>query len=85
VELKRLSVQWTANIKDKKEKEEFVKYVHGSSGVLERLEDILDSKVNASRPTLKDYELASWPYYEADRNGYNRALEEILELITLEK
>ncbi len=44
-----------------------------------RLSDILKSrhKDNSSR----DYDKAAWPFLQADNNGYNRALTEVLKLI----
>ena len=45
-----------------------------------RLSDILNKKIKALK--VEDYEKASWPYYRADVDGYNRALAEVLKLIT---
>ena len=44
-----------------------------------RLTDILKKKIKALK--VEDYEKASWPYYRADADGYNRALAEVLKLI----
>ena len=44
-----------------------------------RLSSILKSKVKSN--SSQDYNKASWPFYQADNNGYNRALTEVLELI----
>jgi len=45
-----------------------------------RLSEILEKKyvVNTSST---EYDKASWPFYQADNNGYNRALTEVLNLI----
>lgn len=45
----------------------------------ELMEDVLSKKI--VKPKKVDYEKASWPYYSADTNGYNRAVEEILKLM----
>ena len=45
----------------------------------EILEAILKSKV--VQPSVKDYQKASWPFYRADADGYNRAISDILKLI----
>jgi len=46
---------------------------------LNALEKMLESKVK--RLTEKDYDKASWAYWRADVDGYNRALEEVRSLI----
>ena len=50
---------------------------------LDILKEILLKKVKESKEV--DYEKASWAYYQADSNGYNRALTEVLDLINLDK
>lgn len=45
----------------------------------EILAAILKSKV--VEPSIKDYQKASWPFYRADADGYNRAISDILKLI----
>ncbi len=44
-----------------------------------RLIALLESKIKETVP--KDYDKASWPYFQADSIGYNRALTEVLNLI----
>lgn len=46
----------------------------------ERLTDILRRKTKTDT-SFSDYEVANWAYLQADKNGYNRALKEILNLI----
>jgi hypothetical protein len=44
-----------------------------------RMKEILVKKRKSNTST--DYDKASWPFYQADNNGYNRALQEVLNLI----
>ena len=44
-----------------------------------RLSTILKSKLKNN--SSQDYDKAAWPFYQADNNGYNRALTEVLKLI----
>ena len=72
--------RWTSHLKDKKHKEEFAELVRAAVAVRERLSQMIDQKVKTH---LKpDYELASWPYYQAHTNGYNEALKDIKSLLT---
>lgn len=43
-----------------------------------RLENILSSKI---KEYPSDYNTANWAYEQADVNGYNRAIREVLKLI----
>jgi len=82
---RKLSTQWTKHIKDTKKKKEFEGYVYGSSGVLEVLKDILENKLlEVSKSAIVDYSQAAWPYRQADKVGYARAMSEVLTLINLE-
>jgi hypothetical protein len=57
----------------------------GSIYIRKRLESILRDKiVSASTFTRKkeNYALASWPYLQADAVGYERALLEVISLIS---
>lgn len=47
-----------------------------------RLSDILKSRHRNNSST--DYNKAAWPFLQADNNGYNRALTEVLKLINTE-
>lgn len=53
---------------------------------MEVLREILLDKIN-EKETFKeaDYDNPSWAFLAADRNGYNRALNEVLNLITFNK
>tara|TARA_B110000014_G_C20041509_1_gene541360 strand:- start:464 stop:703 length:240 start_codon:yes stop_codon:yes gene_type:complete len=59
-------------------------YFNGSPLLRERLKYILEGKIS-NRTTacekLETYESPSWAYIQADKNGYNRAIREIMELI----
>jgi len=48
-------------------------------GAFQRLTSILESRKKES--AVKDYDKAAWPFLQADTNGYNRALTEVLKLI----
>ena len=78
-----MHILWASHIKDEEEKEEFKKYVENSSTLLDRLTEIIKNKINSAEATRlleKDYSLTSWPFKQADLNGYLRALKEIKDL-----
>lgn len=79
-----LSVLWTKHLKDEEERKKFKDYVLTSNGVLNRLETILKDKMEM-REVFKeeDFKSNSWAYEAADRNGYNRALIEVLNIISI--
>lgn len=79
---KTIDIKWTSHLKSVEEQEKFRAYVLSSVGVLKRLADILESKVDA-REVFKeeDYNSPSWAFKQADRNGYVRALREIQQML----
>jgi len=79
-----IKVLWTKGL-SAEEKEKLQEEVKRAQGVLGRLDAILEHKLNdvhkASKP---DYLDAGWPYKAADRNGYERAIQEIRSIIPKE-
>ncbi len=74
---------WASHLKDKEESESFKQLVSGSRAVLDRLNDMIEKKKKESKS--EDYENASWPFFRADSDGYNRALSEVQGLLSLTK
>lgn len=76
---------WTQGLRNPTEKEEFEKIVYASKKVLDKLKDIVYNKINGVEKTsLQDYESPSWAYRQADINGYRRAMEEMLSILTID-
>lgn len=50
-----------------------------SKNFREALDTILKTKIKKSVET--DYNNSAWPYKQADMNGYNRAIEEVIKLL----
>lgn len=75
---------WTSHLRDKDEKEKFQAYVSSSVGVLDRLTELIQRKLEEiDCPTLVDYDVSSWAFKQADRIGQARAYKEILKLTDL--
>lgn len=64
----------------KDEQEGFKRQVSSSKDVLEKLEKIIKDKIKEVVLT-EDYDNPSWAFKQADRNGYNRALTEVLNIL----
>jgi hypothetical protein len=79
---KGLSTIWTCHLQGKEEKEKFRSYVVNSSSLWERLGQIINEKIPDSKE--HDYDKAAWAYYQADQNGYERALKEILSILPVD-
>lgn len=74
---------WTNGLTEQQEKEVRSEYAH-SPVLRERLSKILRDKVDVSDTAAQakvNYEKPSWAYYQADANGYKRAINEIISLI----
>jgi hypothetical protein len=81
-----MHVLWTAHLKDEASRESFRQSLRSSNHVLERLHFILEKKLESlEKDSQEDYSIAAWPFYQADKNGAKRTLNEIISLITLDK
>lgn len=78
--------RWIQGLKTPEEKVKVKEYLANSNFLLDKLKNILYNRIKEVRTTSSnDYETASWAYKQADQNGYLRAYEEIIKLITLDK
>lgn len=75
---------WTANLSEY-ETEELIRKIAEAEDVLKRLEIILNKKLksaNNKQLAEANYEVASWAYKQADFVGYQRALTEVMHLLS---
>lgn len=68
----------------KDEQDGFKKEVKSAKNVLDKLEQIVQNRIKQIVIT-DDYDSPSWAYKQADRNGYNRALTEIINILHLDQ
>ena len=68
----------------KDEQEGFKREVKSAKSVLDKLEQIVQKKIKEI-VVVDDYDSPSWAYKQADRNGYNRALTEIINILHLDQ
>jgi hypothetical protein len=74
---------WFKQCKTKEDKESVRQTLMSNRESLLRLEVILESLLKES-PSSADYDSPSWAYKQADRIGYNRALNQVLDIINLD-
>lgn len=79
-----MKTSWTKGLSPDKKEE--IKREFDASGVFrERLKQILEEKIESTRKgsVSKDaYQSANWAYLQADAVGAQRALEEVISLIS---
>lgn len=75
---------WFKECKTKEDKDKVRQLILSNRESLERLKEILGPMLKDTPPTA-DYDSPSWAYKQADRIGYNRALNQVLDLINLDK
>jgi hypothetical protein len=68
----------------KDEQDGFKREVKSAKNVLDKLEQIVQNRIKEIVIT-NDYDSPSWAYKQADRNGYNRALTEIINILHLDQ
>lgn len=83
----RLSSQLLRGIK-RDEVEKYKQYLIHNKELLDRIVGILKNKVQTSSNEMRSqvaYDKASWPYYQADQLGYQRALTEMVNILSLDQ
>jgi hypothetical protein len=75
---------WTSHLRgeDKKKFEDLIRNSM-SKAVVDRLLTIIQDNIESVDMTNSDYEVASWAYWQAHRNGYKQAMQEIQSLFDL--
>lgn len=74
---------WLADLPPK-EAQQFKQTVLGSVKVLDKASQIVYNMIKSQeRVSVTDYESPSWAYRQADRNGYIRALEQVIKLLNV--
>ncbi len=79
-----MKAQWFKECKTKEDKDKVKQTILSNRESLDRLKEILEPMLKDTPPTA-DYDSPSWAYKQADRIGFNRALNQVLELINLDK
>lgn len=79
-----MKAHWFKQCKTKEDKEKVKQLILSNRESLLRLESILESLLKET-PSSADYDSPSWAYKQADRIGYNRALNQVLDIINLDK
>ena len=79
-----MKTSWTAGLTGQP-REEIEREFKSSAHIRGRLTKILQEKVDSKRKqkvSEEEYALAAWPYKQADFNGYERAMREIISLLS---
>lgn len=79
-----MKAYWFKECKTKEEKDAVRQSILSNRQSLDRLKEILEPMLKETTLTT-DYDSPSWAYKQADRIGYNRALNQVLEIINLDK
>ena len=79
-----MKAAWFKDCKSKKQKEAVSQVLQSNRESLDRLKEILEPMLKDTT-TAADYDSPSWAYKQADRNGFNRAVTTVLDLINLDK
>ena len=79
-----MKTAWTKGLTGER-REEMEREFDSSALLRSRLTSLLEEKIDTNRLTargVKCYENPAWPYLQADARGYERALYEIISLIS---
>lgn len=81
-------MDWTKNLKEQAEKEEFENYLRSCKRVFTRLEQLLDERkasLDRSETDIKSFDLPNWDHRQAYKNGFRACLDVVQKLIDLDK
>ncbi len=74
---------WFQDLKEP-DRSRFKATVEGSEKVLDKAVQILYNMIMESEKVLSaDYDSPSWAYKQADRNGYVRALKDVINILKI--
>lgn len=79
--------KWLAGLSDQ-EKEDVKTSIQAAKPAFKKLTKLLKDKYDENRTSqLKrdTYDKAQWPFFQADCNGYQRAIQEMINLIEVDK
>lgn len=71
--------RWTKGLSGE-DKEKRVKEIKRHKVFLDEVVEMLSKELEEGTP---DYESPSWAYHQADRNGANRKLKQIIKILTI--
>ena len=75
---------WFKSCKTKEDKDSLRQTVLSNQQSLVLLESILESMLKETS-TQADYDSPSWAFKQADKIGFNRAINQVLDIINLDK
>lgn len=81
---KQPSNSWVSDIQEADKKEEFLRRLLESKTLFLRMKNLVEIKVrdnNKARLSSKSYDKPAWSENQADKNGYERGLTEVLSLL----
>lgn len=80
-----MKTKWFQHLHTPEDRKKFRDAVENSKYVLDRLQEICYNSIQeAEKSSPNDYTKTSWPFYQADKVGYVRALKEIVSLLQLD-
>lgn len=83
--MKLINNAWTHGLTESEAKE-IKELVVSSKYVLSELERVLTKKKLESRnESTQDYDCPNWAYKQADTCGYRRALQDVINIITIKE
>jgi hypothetical protein len=78
-----MKTAWTAGLDDPQVKDDVIQSFKSCAVTRKRLQDICRSKMDKSFSLSKEgYECPNWIYKQADTVGYQRAMHEIISLLS---
>lgn len=77
-----MQTKWFQDL-PKPEQDRFKQEVLNSKKVLDKLKELCYNLRVESKST--DYDSPSWAFKQADQNGYNRALDDVIKILTIKE
>lgn len=81
-----MKTAWTQGLNEQ-DSQQLLKQLKSSTGVLDRLIEIMDRDeraLTAQESKSSVYDLPNWEYRQADANGYRRCLREYKQLLNID-
>ena len=82
------SSKWLSHLTDEDERKEFNSRLLSSRDLFQRLTELVEIKKEENakaRTAVGSYDKPAWSGFQADHNGYERALTEVLDYLNFPK
>ena len=84
--MSKIDIRWLKHVNTDEARAKVKESIGNSSTTLQLLTDILQAELDEKeKSSTEDYKIPNWQCYQADRNGYKRAIKSFIHLLNIKE